>query len=52
MKKRTIILSALFILLVYVFAGCGSAGETEINKEINKDYEKYFADFSEKRKKI
>jgi thiol-disulfide isomerase/thioredoxin len=46
MKIRTIILSALFILLVYVFAGCGSAGETEINKEINKDYEKYFADFS------
>lgn len=46
MKIRTIILSALFILLVYVFAGCGSAGETEINKEINKDYEKYFAEFS------
>ena len=46
MKKRTILLSALFILLVYVFAGCGSEGGTEINKEINKDYEKYFAEFS------
>ena len=40
MKIRTIILSALFILLVYVFAGCGSAGETEINKEINRKFRK------------
>ncbi|HPR24048.1 MAG TPA: TlpA disulfide reductase family protein [Bacillota bacterium] len=46
MKKRTIILSAFLILLVGVFAGCGNAEETDINKEINKDYEKYFAEFS------